>query len=127
MFLLLVAPAFGKSIKSNFINLNNRVRIHYYDNNNGSNVILFVHGLPLNADSWRPQLENFQKKYRVIALDLPGYGLSTSLPTPIPAELSAWYANVISHFLKKTGRKECCLHWVRVSRTHWDEIQRYLS
>lgn len=45
--------------------------------------VLFVHGL---GGSWRNWLENipyFARSHRVVALDLPGFGLSSAPPEPI--------------------------------------------
>ncbi|MEX0703202.1 MAG: alpha/beta fold hydrolase [Planctomycetales bacterium] len=36
--------------------------------------LLFVHGFPLNHESWRPQLDEFSRTHRVIAPDLRGFG-----------------------------------------------------
>lgn len=100
ILLCLITNGYGMTIPDKYTEINS-YKIHYYDTGGDKNVILFVHGLPLNADSWRPQIEYFKRQFRVVALDLPGYGLSSALPAPLPAELSAWYANIISQFLKK--------------------------
>lgn len=48
-------------------------------------TIVFVHGWTCDTSSWREQLPAFSDRYRVIALDLPGHGLSGS---PAPDEFS---------------------------------------
>src|SRR4030095_14624581 len=52
-------------------------KIHYYDigNQKAKNAIVFVHGWTCNADFWRDSLHAFRGR-RVIAIDLPGHGLS---------------------------------------------------
>jgi len=40
-------------------------------------VLLLVHGLPFQRSMWKPQLAGLSKRFRVIALDLPGHGLSS--------------------------------------------------
>src|SRR4029078_1152216 len=40
-------------------------------------VLLFVHGFPMNHAQWHPQIAHFSKNYRVIAPDLRGMGSST--------------------------------------------------
>ena len=42
-------------------------------------LIIFVHGWPGIAKTWRPQLETFANLgFRVVAPDMPGYGKSTA-------------------------------------------------
>jgi sigma-B regulation protein RsbQ len=48
-------------------------------------TIIFVHGWTCDTSSWREQMPAFDDDYRVIALDLPGHGLSES---PAGAKLS---------------------------------------
>ena len=50
-------------------------KISYIDQGKGE-VILLVHGLASNAGFWRYNIGKLMKHYRVIAIDLPGYGKS---------------------------------------------------
>jgi pimeloyl-ACP methyl ester carboxylesterase len=43
-------------------------------------VLLFLHGNPESWRSWEPQLPHFADRYRVIAVDLKGYGQSDKRP-----------------------------------------------
>ena len=36
--------------------------------------ILFIHAFPLDSSMWEPQLEEFGKQTKVVAVDLPGFG-----------------------------------------------------
>lgn len=57
--------------------------------------VVFLHGIGGGAGSWAPQLETLADRYRVIALDLPGYGQSAPLDNlSFPA-----LANALSRFL----------------------------
>src|SRR5829696_5398277 len=38
--------------------------------------ILFIHGFPLDHSMWRKQSEHLSSKYRVLAVDLRGFGES---------------------------------------------------
>jgi 3-oxoadipate enol-lactonase len=38
--------------------------------------LLLIHGLPFQKGMWKPQVAALSKKFRVIALDLPGFGES---------------------------------------------------
>ena len=50
----------------------NGIKYYYVDEGQGP-VIIFIHGLGENADSWKYQIEHFKKNYRVIAPDLRGH------------------------------------------------------
>lgn len=41
--------------------------------------IVFIHGFTLDHRMWKPQVDEFSKKFKVIAYDLRGFGNS---PTP---------------------------------------------
>src|SRR6476646_1278736 len=41
-------------------------------------ALVLVHGWPCDSTSWAAQVPAFDKKYRVITLDLPGHGQSGS-------------------------------------------------
>nr|WP_294944707.1 alpha/beta hydrolase [uncultured Mucilaginibacter sp.] len=53
---------------------NNGVPISYTDTGSGDTTLLFVHGWCINKGYWSNQVAFFDKKYRVVAIDLPGYG-----------------------------------------------------
>ncbi len=50
-------------------------RLAYIDEGKGE-VVLLVHGLASNAGFWRYNISELSKHFRVIAIDLPGYGKS---------------------------------------------------
>ncbi len=50
--------------------------IRYFDNNQRGSPILLIHGLGGSLESWTNNIESFSTRHRVIALDLPGFGLS---------------------------------------------------
>lgn len=51
-------------------------KITYIDQGSSEETIILVHGLASNAGFWRYNIPELSKKYRVIAVDLPGYGKS---------------------------------------------------
>jgi pimeloyl-ACP methyl ester carboxylesterase len=51
-------------------------RVHYVSYGKGDEALVLIHGWTQNIDSWRDQIPEFAKHYRVIALDLPGHGKS---------------------------------------------------
>jgi len=50
--------------------------IAYIEQGKGDKTIILVHGLASNAGFWRYNIPELSKHYRVIAVDLPGYGKS---------------------------------------------------
>lgn len=50
--------------------------VAYIDVGSGPETLLLVHGLAANAGFWREAIPELAKHYRVIAVDLPGYGKS---------------------------------------------------
>lgn len=55
---------------------NNGVNIAYTDTGKSDTTLLFVHGWCINKSYFTNQSTYFGKRYRVIAIDLPGYGQS---------------------------------------------------
>jgi pimeloyl-ACP methyl ester carboxylesterase len=62
--------------------------------------LLFVHGLGSNLSLWRETLDAFDNSHRVLALDLPGYGLSGK--KDVPGTMS-FFAEVVTGFLDERG------------------------
>jgi 3-oxoadipate enol-lactonase len=56
----------------------NDATICYDDFGKGAIPILFIHGFPFDKSSWQPQMEHLKNKYRVIAYDIRGFGISTT-------------------------------------------------
>jgi len=52
------------------------VSINFDNEGKGEPVIIFVHGWSNTKSIWKAQVSNFSKKYKVIAVDLPGFGKS---------------------------------------------------
>ncbi len=51
-------------------------KISYEVNGNGSQTILFVHGWSNSRSVWDEQVTHFSEKYKVVTLDLAGFGKS---------------------------------------------------
>jgi pimeloyl-ACP methyl ester carboxylesterase len=64
------------SCEDAFITVND-LRLHYLEwNPAGSDTLVLLHGLNVQAHTWDPIAEDLARDYRVIALDLRGHGLS---------------------------------------------------
>lgn len=72
------ATAIVKDGESHFAKLDG-ARVHYVNYGKGDEALVLIHGWTQNIDAWRDQIPEFAKKYRVIALDLPGHGKSDKL------------------------------------------------
>ncbi len=66
----------------------NDIDLYYEDRGNGP-VIIFIHGLGEDGDSWRYQMDYFEKSFRVISLDLRGHARSQDGDTFITMNLFA--------------------------------------
>jgi pimeloyl-ACP methyl ester carboxylesterase len=90
-------PNYQFSIKR--IDINNS-KISYIDEGSGE-TILFLHGLGGNAAHWKKNIQSLSKKFRCIAIDLPGYGGSDFIFKPADTLQLTTYTNTIASFIKK--------------------------
>lgn len=73
-------------------------QIAYIDEGQGEQTILLVHGLASNAGFWRYSIPLLAEAgYRVIAVDLPGFGKSDKGAYPYDM---TFYANALSRFIR---------------------------
>jgi pimeloyl-ACP methyl ester carboxylesterase len=68
--------------------------------------LVFIHGVGMNADIWRPQIEAFSADHDVIAVDMLGHGGST---LPPEAPLLSDYADQIVSLLDSLGIEQAHL------------------
>jgi pimeloyl-ACP methyl ester carboxylesterase len=66
----------GRSSDKKISVQNKGVNIVYNDTGAGDITLLFVHGWILNRGYWSAQEKYFSDKYRVVSIDLPGFGES---------------------------------------------------
>jgi haloalkane dehalogenase len=75
-------------------------RFHYVDEGRGP-TLLFLHGGPMSSFMWRHQLGALRDRYRCVAVDLPGLGLSQ---TPlVRGEGFARMADSLQSFVRALG------------------------
>src|ERR1700687_1549424 len=61
--------------------------LHYLDEGQGAPVLL-LHGFPLHAESFRPQIDALSKRYRFLVPDHRGFGRSGLAPGQEVTEMS---------------------------------------
>ncbi len=84
------------------------LRLHWFDNRQDSQVAphVYLHGL----DGWSAQYAaQLQSAEPVIALDLPGFGLSDK-PKKVATHRISWHAKVLSEFLANVQLAPVALH-----------------
>lgn len=62
--------------------------------------LVFVHGLSSTMGFWEHQLPHFAEQRRVLALDLPGYGMSGRPDAPYTPP---WFSEVLAAWLDEVG------------------------
>jgi tRNA(Arg) A34 adenosine deaminase TadA len=88
------------------------LRLHWFDNRQENQIAphVYLHGL----DGWSMQYaDQLQSDAPVIALDLPGFGLSDK-PKKVAAHRMTWHAQVLSEFLASVQPAPAALHAPRV-------------
>lgn len=72
------------------------IEIAYVDEGNGRDTLIFIHGLGSNLGAWKKNIAHLQHKFRCIALDLPGYGESTTGNLPYSMR---YYVRILKNFI----------------------------
>ncbi len=88
------------------------LRLHWFDNRQGAQAAphVYLHGLDGWSAQYVPQLQSTQP---VIALDLPGFGLSDK-PKKVATHRIAWHAQVLNEFLASVQPAPLALHAPRL-------------
>jgi pimeloyl-ACP methyl ester carboxylesterase len=90
---------------SKFISIDG-LSVHYRDEGKGFPIVL-LHGAASSLQTWDVWVKDLSKDYRVIRLDLPGYGLTG--PNAGKDYSMHWYVNFLDTFLDKINVKNCYL------------------
>ncbi|MES2057179.1 MAG: alpha/beta hydrolase [Pseudomonadota bacterium] len=89
---------------SHFVALPGGVQLHYLESGPANAPpLLLIHGFGDNSFSWDGWTKVLAKNHRVIAIDLPGHGLTTS-PIDFPASADH-YADLVDAFAGAIGLK----------------------
>lgn len=73
---LISCKSVNPDLREEFISLEPGMNMSYHRCGQGDTTLLFIHGWGINKTYWKPQLDAFCPQYRVVAIDLPGFGQS---------------------------------------------------
>jgi pimeloyl-ACP methyl ester carboxylesterase len=77
LFIIILTILHGcKSEPGNFITTADGIDLYYESHGSGEPTLVFIHGWTCDATAWNNQISYFKDKYRVVVLDLPGFGRS---------------------------------------------------
>lgn len=79
----------------------------FVEQGTGTYTLLFIHGLSSNLLGWHKNFGELSEKYRCIAVDLPGNGLSPNSPTG-NYDLK-YFARCLLDFIGRKGLQNVCL------------------
>jgi len=80
--------------------LNSDSGLAYHRSGQGP-VLLLVHGVGLMSESWYQQLDSLHNDFDIIAVDLPGHGLSEPLATTFEEVSLSHYVEAINNFISE--------------------------
>lgn len=80
----------------------NNLHVRYLDRNKRGTPLLLLHGLGGSIESWTNNIRSLSTKFRIIALDLPGFGLSDK---PKISYSINFYVSFLEKFIKRIKLK----------------------
>ena len=93
-------------MEHSFIQYNDR-RIHYQEEGkNNQTTIVFLHGFLNSLDVWAPYTYSYMQRVHVIAIDLPGHGLSDTYGEVHSMEFMAYAVKAV---LDECGVTSCVM------------------
>jgi pimeloyl-ACP methyl ester carboxylesterase len=101
-----VVPLSLFDVEHKFVDLPSGAHIHYVDEGRGD-TLLFLHGNPSWSFQWRNLIYGLRDSHRCVALDYPGFGLSTA-PSGFgytPREMG----KIVEEFVEHLGLRDVTL------------------
>lgn len=97
LFILVVPGVIAQTAKSEFFKTSDGIQIHYIEAGSGR-AIVFIPGWTMPAWIWQKQIDEFSKKYHVVAVDPRSQGESDK-PTygHLPETRSRDYKELVNH------------------------------
>lgn len=105
LFALVLVSAASAVAQEKYAKLDT-TKIHYVSEGKGKDAIVLVHGWTCNLTNWRDQIPELSKRARVLALDLPGHGLSDKPQVKYDMDL---FAAAIDAVMKDAGVERAVL------------------
>lgn len=93
----------GRAIELKSVQLSNGETLGYREAGSGDKLILLIHGNMTSSKHWQPVLEAMPDGYRMVAVDMRGFGIS-SYNTPINSLKD--FADDIKEFIDILGLKD---------------------
>src|SRR3989304_7031405 len=82
----------------------NGKKIAYYESDGKGQAVVMIHGTSLSSLSFRKQFESpLGERYRLIAIDLPGHGMSDNALEPEKTYTLPGNADILVSFVKQLG------------------------
>jgi pimeloyl-ACP methyl ester carboxylesterase len=81
-------------------------RIHYKSYGKGRDALVLIHGWTCSIEYWRDQIPDLAKRNRLIAIDLPGHGMSDKPQATYTMDL---FARAVEAVLRDAGVKRAVL------------------
>ncbi|MTI22858.1 alpha/beta hydrolase [Fulvivirga sp. RKSG066] len=94
------------SFDTKYAVLRDSIKLAYIDEGAGDKTLVFIHGLATYLPSWYKNIPALSKKYRCIAIDLPGYGRSSK--GKYPGTMS-FYASIVNELIEKLALENIVL------------------
>lgn len=82
------------------LQLSGSVEIAYVDEGEGPKTLLFIHGLGSYLKAWNLNIASLKEQYRCVAIDLPGYGKSSTGHYDFSM---SFFAEQVNQFIEKLG------------------------
>ena len=98
-------PQTLSELKSEYITIDDSIRVHYKIYGQGKTAFCFVHGFGCDMNTWEKQFEAFrdEKDLQLVFIDLPGYGQSDK---PHVDYTFNFFAHAIDEVLNANGIKD---------------------
>src|SRR6266481_7716934 len=91
----------GSQSESRYTSLDG-ARIHYQSYGKGREALVLIHGWSCSIDYWRDLIPDLSKRSRLIAIDLPGHGLSDKPQVAYTMDL---FARAVDAVMRDAGVK----------------------
>jgi non-heme chloroperoxidase len=98
LFIVFAPLVVGQAAKSAVFKTSDGVRIHYLEAGSGGRPVVFIPGWTMPAWIWEKQIDQFSKKYHVIAVDPRAQGESDKPPNGyLPETRARDYKELVDH------------------------------